>query len=63
MCGALQPALESFISPIRFIVVAAMASGDLALLEFVYHSDRVSQRNERKGGRLAQNKETVHGQA
>ena len=42
---------ESFISLIRFIVVAAMASGDLALLEFVYRSDRVSQRNGREKGK------------
>lgn len=63
VCSALQPAPESFISLIRSIVVATMASGDLALLEFVYRSDRVSQRNGRKGGRLAQNKEMVHGQA
>lgn len=63
VCSTLQPALESFISLIRSIVVATMASGDLALLEFVYRSDRVSQRNGRKGGRLVQNKEMVHGQA
>ncbi len=63
VCSTPQPALESFISLIRSIVVAAMASGDLALSEFVYRSDRVSQRNGRKGGRLGQNKEIVHGQA
>lgn len=45
-----ESTLESFISLIRFIVVAAMANGDLALLEFVYRSDRVSQRNGRKRG-------------
>lgn len=63
VCLCMPPPLESFISLIRLIVVAAMASRDLALLEFVYRSDRVGQRNERTGGRLAQNKETVHRQA
>lgn len=53
VCSALLPAPESFISLIRFIVLAEMASGDLALLEFVYRSDRVSQRNGRKWGKAS----------
>lgn len=61
LCSSLQPFAESFISLIRFIVVAEIASGDLVLFEFVYRSAGVSQRNRSKGERLAQNKETVHG--
>lgn len=34
-------------------MVAAMAGGDLALLEFVYRSDRVSQSNGRKRGKAS----------
>lgn len=63
LCSSLQPFAESFVSLIRFIVVAEIAGGDLVLFEFVYRWAGVSQRNGRKGERLDPNKEMVHGLA
>lgn len=39
-------------------MVTAMAGGDLVLLEFVYRSVGVSQRNRRKGGKVSSEQRT-----